>query len=151
MPQETEVLRTQLIEKQYENNMLRQQLATNAQTTDPLSARSVQSAMNRSEREIELLRQNLKTIKEERDNLRDQLRRKTDSKNDQQEQYDDQINGLKSRIVQLESENRNLQSVQGPSKSTISLLRDENNQMKAEIRTLSQEISKLKTSNSQLR
>lgn len=149
---ELEVLRNRLIEKQHEITMLRQQLSANTQrSSDPLSSRSVQSVINRSERETDLLRQNLQRIKDERDCERESLRTLTDTKKDLQQKYEDQIADLKSRICELESENRNLQSVQGPSKSTISLLRDEINQLRSENRILTTEITKLKTTHSQLK
>lgn len=148
---EMEVLRNHLVEKQHEITMLRQQLSTNAQRPDPLSSRSVQSVINRSERETELLRQNLQRIKDERDSLRENLRTLTDAKTDLQRKYQDQITDLNSRIQELESENRNIQSIQGPSKNTISLLRDEINQLRSENRTLTTEITKLRTTCSQLK
>lgn len=119
----------------------------NNNRSDPLSARSVQSTINRSEREVELLRQSVQRIKDDRDHLQQHLEQVSEAK----ERCDDQIVELNAQVVQLQSDNRDLQLVQGPSKSTISLLREENNQLKAENRTLTSEVSKLKVSRSQLK
>lgn len=118
---------------------------------DPMSARSVQSVIHRSERETEILRQNLQRLKDERDTLRENLRTVTESRNSLQEKYEEQVLDLNERIAQLENENCNLQTVQGPSKNSISLLKDELTQAKAENRNLISEISKLRTTNSQLK
>lgn len=145
------MLRNQLTEKQYEVNMLKQQVNNNMNRADPMSARSVQSAMHRSERETDILRQNLQRLKDERDTLRNNLRAVTESRNELQQKHEEQMNDLNDRIAHLENENCNLQTVQGPSKSTISLLKDEVAQAKTENRNLVKEISKLRTTNSQLK
>lgn len=151
---EVELLRNQLSEKQFEIKTLRQELGTlnDLHRTDTaLSSRSVQSTIHRIERERNSLQQNLDHLTSERNELRENLQLTTKMQKNEFIRYEQEIEELKLKIKSLESENRNLQTVQVPSKTTITLLREEINQLQSRIHSLEEENIKLRTSNKQFK
>lgn len=151
---EVELLRNQLTEKQFEIKMLRQELDSlnDVRRTDTaLSNRSVQSTIHRIERERNVLQQNVDRLTIERDELRENLQLTTRMHKNEITRHEQELEELKLKIKSLESENRNLQTVQIPSKTTITLLREEISQLQSKIHSLEDENIKLRANNKQLK
>lgn len=149
---EINLMRAQLNEKEFELKMLRKQLdSCSKQSRAEMPCRSVEAAMHRLEREKNILEDTVERLTIERNELRESLRLTTTTQHEQQGRNECEIERLKEKIRHLESENLSLQMCQGPSKTTITVLKDEMNKLRTEITELTEENSKLRTTNSQLK
>lgn len=133
-------------------NQLRQQMKLITQSMDPCSSsRSVQSTVNRIEREKDILRTDLERCQIERDDLRLRMKTITETQKSEQMRVERLQQDYLTRIAQLEFDKRELTAVQGPNKSTIDYLRTEIAQLNAYIKEVQNDNSKLKTSYHQVK
>lgn len=145
-------LQQQLVEKEMELVKLRKEVEKMKRDSDnAMPCRSVEAVIQRLERERNILQDNVERLTMERDDLRDNLHLQTTTQREQIIRDECEIERLKQRIRQIEKDNLNLHTVQGPAKTTINLLKDELNQLRKQITDLTEENSKLHTSNNQMR
>lgn len=148
---ETNLLRKQLCEKEYEIKMLRHQLDGLSKKDSGFTCKSVEAAIHRLGREKHLLEISVERLKAERNILREKLQITTSLENDQMARDECEFERFKQKIQKLENENLNLRTMQEPTKSTILSLKEEVNGLNNQITELTEENSKLRTSNHQLR
>lgn len=151
---ELNMLRSQLTEKNYEVKTLLKKLDSvnkSRVTESAMHCSSVEAAMHRLDREKHLLEDAVERLTIERNELRENLRLATAAQQEQKIRDEYEIERLKEKIRELDSEHLKLQMCQAPSKTTISLLKDELNQARTQITELTEENSKLRVTNNQLK
>lgn len=150
---EINLLRKQLIEKDYEIKTLRKKLDTNYLVNEPSSqpCKAVEAAMHRLEREKKVLQENIDRLTAECNELRESLHYTETTQRDQVTRDECEFDRLRQRIRQIESENLSLKTMEATSKSTLTVLKDELAQLQAQITELNEENSKLRTTSNQLR
>lgn len=142
---ESAQLRRQLIEKECEIRILRGQMDAALKRDTGVPCKSVEATICRLEREKNSLECAIERITAERNELRDKLQTSTFNRNDRE------IERLQEKVRHLEVENLNLQTMQAPTRSTISSLREEISELTKQNTQLTEENSKLMASNQQLR
>lgn len=149
---EINLLRNQLMEKEYELKTLRRKLDTNYLVNEPSQpCRAVEAAMHRLEREKKILQDTIDRLTIECNELRDSLHLTSTSQRDHITRDECEIDRLRQRIRQIESENLSLKTMDATSKSTVNILKDEVIQLQAQISELTEENTKLRTTTNQLR
>lgn len=113
---ESAQLRRQLIEKECEIRILRGQMDAALKRDTGVPCKSVEATICRLEREKNSLECAIERITAERNELRDKLQTATFNRNDRE------IERLQEKVRHLEVENLNLQTMQAPTRSTISSL-----------------------------
>lgn len=142
---ETSQLRHQLMEKECEIKMLRCKLDGAIRKDSGMPCKSVEATICRLEREKNSLKCTIERITAERNDLRDKLQAATFNRNERE------IERLQEKIRHLEVENLNLQTMQAPTRSTISALKEEIAELTKQNTELTEENSKLLASNQQFR
>lgn len=142
---ESSQLRRQLIEKECEIKILRCQLDGALKKDSGVPCKSVEVTICRLEREKNALESAIERMTAERNELRDKLQTATFNRNERE------IERLQEKIRHLEVENLNLQTMQAPTRSTISALKEEIAELTKQNTELTEENSKLLASNQQIR
>lgn len=150
---EINLLRKQLMEKEYEIKTLRRKLDTNYLVSNEPSqpCRAVEADVHRLEREKKILQDTIDRLTIECNELRDSLHLTATSQRDHITRDECEIDRLRQRIRQIESENLSLKTMEATSKSTVTILKDEVIQLQAKISELNEENTKLRTTSNQLR
>lgn len=149
---ELNLLRKQLIDKEYEIKSLTKKLETcHSGYEEQIPCRAVEAAMHRLEREKKVLQDTVKRLTAECDELRENLHMANVTQRNQIDRDECEMEQLKQKIRQLENENVSLKSVEATIKSTINALKDEISQLKGEIANLKDENLNLRTSSKHLR
>lgn len=149
---ELNLLRKQLIDKDYEIKTLSKKLATcHPEYEDTIPCRAIEAAMHRMEREKKILQDTVKRLTVECDELREKLHAANATQRNQTERDEYDMEQLKQKIRQLENENGSLKAVETTIKSTVNGLKDEIAQLKGEIVNLKEENLNLRTSGKHLR
>lgn len=144
--------RQQATDKEIELMMLRKQIEKMRRDCDSaMPCRSIEASLHRMEREKNILQDTVERLTIERNDLRDNLHLATSKQREQATRDELEIERLKQRLREIENENVNLHTVQGPTKTTISLLKDELNQLRKQITDLTEDNCQLRTSNNQMR
>lgn len=144
-------IRQQLMEKEIELKLLRKQIDSMKHGQAQMTCGSIEATIHRLEREKNILQDTVERLTIERNDLRDNLHLTSSKQRDQLIRDECEIDHLKRKIRELETDNLNLHTVQGPTKSTISILKEEMNQLRSQVTELTDENTKLRTSNNQLR
>lgn len=152
---DTDLLRSQLNEKELELKLLRQQLQSAnhdcRRSETAIANHCVQSAVARLQRENSVLQQTVDRLTNERNELRNSIHLTSSTHRDQVTHYERELEHFTQRIHHLESELRGLQSIQAPSKSTISMLKQEISELREQITELREENSKQRMLYNQLK
>lgn len=149
---EINLLRKQLIEKEYEIKTLRKKLDNNFMINEPSQpCRAIEAAIHRLEREKKVFQETIDRLNCECNELRENLHLTATTQRDQFTRDECEIDRLRQRIRQIESENLSLKTVEATSKSTVTILKDEIAQLQTKIDELSEENTKLRTTSNQLR
>lgn len=149
---EINLLRKQLIEKEYEIKTLRKKLDTNFSINEASQpCRAIEAAMHRLEREKKVLQDTIERLTVECNELRESLHLTTTTQRDQFTRDECEMDRLRQRIRQIESENLSLKTMEATSKSTVTILKDEVTQLQTQISELNAENAKLRTTSNQLR
>ncbi|XP_031640982.1 centrosomal protein of 135 kDa [Contarinia nasturtii] len=150
---EINLLRKQLIEKDYEIKALRRKWDTNYMINEPSSqpCKAVEAAMHRLEREKKVLQDTIDRLTTECNELRDSLHLTSTTQRDQYTRDECEIDRLRQRIRQIESENVSLKTMEATSKSTVTILKDEIVQLNTQVTELNEEIAKLRTSSNHMK
>lgn len=155
--QELENVQAQLSERNNEIHLLKEQLAKLPQPTKLNychSSISVQSVMNRMEREAESYKMEIERLTAEKDEIRMKLQIAIDSHHHGQRGHTQQTAELRNTIKQLESEKRTLQQlkvVQAPNNAKIARMEEEADNYMRKIEEKVAENCALKTSLNQLK
>lgn len=149
---EINLLRRQLIEKDYEIKTLQKQFNSTQFVHDAsMPCRAVESAVHRSEREKMILQNTVKQLTTQCEELREKLQINAATQRDQITRDEYEMEQLRQKIRQIDSENLNLKTIEATLKSTVAALRDETAQLKAKISELCEENIKLSTSSKHIR
>lgn len=151
---EIDRLRLELKEKDTEIFVLRKGNSTRTigqKCRCDMTNESVQSTINRLEREKNQLIESIDGLSNECDKLQKQLHLTTSTHCDQIAKHECEIDVLKEKIHELQAENCDLQFAQGPRKSTIELLKNELKLSNAQVTDLKHEIDKIQSSYQQLK
>lgn len=144
--QELEVVKSQLISKERQIKQLQDLLNDAQQPNNNLSSRSVQSAVNRVQREKDILRSEVDNLELERDDLKQRLQAATQAHKSERVRGDQQQQSNYERIAELESHNSEMLIEQAKHNKTNDKLRKELNFLNEQLREAQTEISKLRTS-----
>lgn len=142
-------LENKLMQNQRELDALRLHQHTARTQSDCIQ--TSRSAIARAERERDVLKADIDRLTVERDELRHRLQIATDIQKTNQQSLDDRQQKLVEQLQKLECENRRLITTQVPAKTTIEMLREEVNGLRAHILALEKENSKLKMSYNQIK
>lgn len=149
---EIHLLRKQLMEKDYEIKALEKQLdANNLANEASVPCRAVEAALHRAEREKNVLQDTVRRLTAECEELRESLRNSMTTHHDQISHDECEMDKLRLKISQLESENLSLKTIEATTKSTLAIIKDEKARLQAEISDLNEENIKLRTSSKHLR
>lgn len=149
---ELHLLRQQVIEKDYEIKALRKKLETNQLINEASQpCRAVEAALHRLEREKTVLQDTINRLTVECAELRESLHMTATTQRDQFNKDESEMERLRQKLRQEESENLRLRTIETTSKSTVTILRDEIAQLQTQIADLSDENTKLRTTSNQLR
>lgn len=149
---ELNVLRKQLMEKDYEIKALLRKLEAAQFLNEPSQpCRAVEASMNRLEREKKLLQETIDRLTLECNDLRESLHQTATTQREHFEREETEIDRLRQRIRQIESENLSLKNIESTTRSTITILREEIGQLQAQITALNDENTKIRTSGNHLR
>lgn len=144
--QELKAVKSQLISKERQLKQLQDQLNDAPQPNNNFSSRSAQSAVNRVQREKDILRSEVDNLELERDDLRQRLQAATEAQKTERVRSDQHQQSSYQRIAELESYNNELLDDQAMHKKTNDNLRKELNHQIEQLRDAQTEISKLRTS-----
>lgn len=148
---EINLLRKQLIEKNYEIRTLQKELDANRLINEPpMPCRAIEATVRRIEREKKILQDNVQRLTTECDELRESKQLTATMQCDQLKRDEYEMEQLKQRIRQIENENLNLKTMDKTSKPTIILLKDEIAQLKVQVADLIKENVTLHNSNKHL-
>lgn len=154
---ELENVQAELALREIEIDNLKEQLRLQPQTKTISSSHtsiSVQSAMNRMEREADTLKSKINVMASERDELQQNLKEVLDDQHNEQLSYTSQILKLTDQIKKLENDNRFLRESQltGTSnESKVFRMSEKIDGYVMQLDGLSAENSKLKTSYNQIK
>lgn len=148
---ELENVQAELVKREIEIHNLREQLSSQPRSSVNYchSSVSVQSAMNRMEREVESLKIKIDHMATERDGLMEKLKEITDAYHKEQLSCAEQTLGLSNKIKQLENDNRTLRdsNLTGTSnENKILRLTEEIENYMQQLDEMNSENCKLKTS-----
>lgn len=149
---EINLLRKQLLEKNYEIRILQKDLDAMSRLINepPMPCRAIEATVRRLEREKKVLQDNVQRLTTECDELRESIQLTGRTQCDQLRRDEYEMEQLKQRIRQIENENLSLKAMDKTSKPTMILLKDEIAQLKVQVADLTKENIKLHNSNKQL-
>lgn len=149
---EMNLLRKQLIEKDYEIKALEKQLESNNFANEAsMPCRAVEAALHRAERERTVLQDTVRRLTAECEELRQSLRNSMTTHHDQISQDECEMDKLRLKVSQLESDNLSLKTIEATMKSTLAIIKEEKVRLQTEIADLNEENMKLRTSSKHLR
>lgn len=145
-------MKLDLTEKEREIRKLRNELEEIRKTSDRmLSNRSVQAAIQRAERERDILRAENETLDSECKHLRDKIESSTKTQIYEQRRHDENLKTLYDKINRLEKEKNQLSAKQVPTEAAIEVLGREFEDLRKQMLVKDEENSQLKTRCKQLR
>lgn len=145
-------LKKELNDKDREITILKQELDLLRSRPDDLySNRSVQSTLNRLEREFSVSKDEVRRLQIERNALRTKLKSATDSQLQEQRRTDELIQNLNNKIFQLEQEKNEISSAKVPTEAAINILGEEIEDLKTKLEKSRIEISKWKNQYNQIK
>lgn len=115
------------------------------------TSESVRSTVHRLEQDKTRLQESVDCLTNERNKMQKHLHMTTTTHCDQIARHEREIEALRQNIRDLQMENRDLQFIQGPSKTTIDVLKSELKLANAQISDLKQEIDKVRSTYQQLK